>query len=289
MKFVAVSDTHIVPKGQPSRGLDTAERLRLALADLAENHSDAEFCVMCGDLADHGDPAAYDHFAEIIDGFPIPLKIMIGNHDHRENFRTAFPRMPVDGNGFVQSVHVSEHGHFIFCDSYEAGRVDGRMCERRLAWLDDRLTDAGRAGVGACVFFHHPPYRTGGRIDALRLTDHAAVGEVLSAHDHVRHIFAGHTHRIASGTWRGIPFATFGATHYNNGLPLVGPAGHLRRFVSPAYSTVVLVDDEQIVVHANEFLNDNPEVDAAHFDHEKIDALIAAGGDISAIRDTAAG
>ena len=283
MKIVAISDLHIVPRGETSRGLDTAERLRLALADLAENHGDATFCVVCGDLADHGAPEAYNHLAEILEEFPIPLHLMIGNHDHRGNFVRAFPDAPLDENGFVQSVAVTDAGHFIFCDTYEDGRVDGRMCERRLAWLDAQLRDA--ADRPAHVFFHHPPYRTGGRIDGLRLTDHAAVGEVLTGHTNVRHIFAGHTHRIASGVWRGIPFATIGATHYNNGMPFVARGEHMPRYHTPAYSAVILCDDDQVVVHGNDFLHQNPEVDPAQFNQAAIDALIDAGGDMTALQN----
>lgn len=282
MKIVAISDTHIVPKGQASRGIDTAERLRMALADLAENHGDAVFCVLCGDLADHGDPDAYAHLAELLDGFPLPLKFMIGNHDHRANFIAAFPDAPLDSNGFVQSVADAEAGRFIFCDTYEAGRVDGRMCADRLTWLDERLAE--RRDRPAYVFFHHPAWRNHGHTDAIRLTDAGKLAGILKKYDHVRHLFAGHTHRISSGVWNGTPFATLGATHYNNGMPVVGPNAWAGRYHTPGYSTVILIDDDQVVVHPNEFLHANEELDGSQFDPVALRKLLDAGGDLSVLQ-----
>ncbi|WP_417515738.1 phosphodiesterase [Minwuia sp.] len=278
MKIVAITDTHIVPRGQTSRGLDTGERLTMALDDLAANHADAAFCVILGDLADHGEIDAYRHFIERIDGFPIPVHLMIGNHDNRANFRRMFPDTPVDANGFVQSVAVTEAGHFIFCDTHQPYHVDGRLCRDRLDWLDARLAEA--AGSDAFLFLHHPPYRTGGPIDALRLTNHAELAETLTGHDNVRHIFAGHTHRMSTGVWHGMPFATLGATHYNNGLPLIPRGVHLPRFLTPGYTSVILIDAEQVVVHGNAFLHNDVALDPAQFDLAKIEALINAGGDM---------
>lgn len=285
MKFVALSDLHVVPKGATSRGLDTAERLGQALDDIVHHHADADFCVLCGDLADHGEVEAYRHLKAAIADFPLPLQLMIGNHDDRANFRRVFDDAAVDDDGFVQSVVDTADGRFVFCDSHEPGRVDGRLCERRLAWLAARLQEAAAAGREAFVFVHHPLWQAGTRTDALGMSDPHLAGEVLTAAGNVRHLFAGHTHRMASGVWRGIPFATFGATHYNNGLRLNGRPGAAPRFAAPAYSAVVLVDAEQVVVHANEFLHDNPTLDDSHFDEGKIERLIAAGGRISALSE----
>ena len=63
MKIYLVSDLHLLPPGQLSHGFDTAARFQLALDDLAQNHADAGLCILLGDLADHGDPAAYELLA----------------------------------------------------------------------------------------------------------------------------------------------------------------------------------------------------------------------------------
>ena len=262
MKFVAVSDLHIVPKGKASRGIDTAARLRKGLAELVANHSDAAFCVMAGDLCDHGEVGAYEYLREMIADLPMPVHLMIGNHDDRVNFRTVFADRTVDDDGFVQSWTDLPVGRFIFLDTYEKERSDGRLCERRLAWLDGALAGASN---GAFVFLHHPPFRLGTFIDALRLVEHRALAEVMLKHGNVRHIFSGHTHRPCSGAWHGIPCATFGATTYNGGLHLADRPGNTPRYYTPGYSAVVLVDDEQVVIHANDFLSNNLEIDAINF------------------------
>ncbi len=283
LKFVAISDLHLVPRGQTSKGINTANRLRRALDDLLENHSDAAFCVLCGDLCDHGDVAAYEHLHEILEGFAIPLQYMIGNHDDRDNFISVFGRLALDESGFVQSSLDIGDSRFVFCDTFETGCVDGRMCEARLEWLDRTLGET--ADRSALVFFHHPPFRIGTMLDKLRLTDQAAVSDVLCRHGNVRHIFAGHTHRASSGVWRGIPFANFGAAHYNAGLNLEPTDRATPRYASVGRSAVGLVDDEQVVVHTNEFLNDGVPLDPSLFDENRLARIAAAGGRLSAGTD----
>jgi 3',5'-cyclic-AMP phosphodiesterase len=84
MKMIALSDLHLVPRGGISKGLDTAERLRLALADICAKHADAAFCVMMGDLADKGEIGAYEQLSELTRELPMPIYLMVGNHDDRQ-------------------------------------------------------------------------------------------------------------------------------------------------------------------------------------------------------------
>ena len=283
LKFVAISDLHLMPRGQTSKGIDTAIRLQWALDDLSENHSDAAFCVLCGDLCDHGDVAAYEHLREILEGFPIPLRFMIGNHDDRDNFISVFGREALDENGFVQSSLDVGDSRFVFCDTFERDRVDGRMCQTRLDWLDRTLGETANRPV--FVFFHHPPFRNGTKLDRLRLTDQAAVSDVLCRHGNVRHIFAGHTHRASSGVWRGIPFANFGAAHYNTGLNLEPTDRATPRYATVGRSAVCLVDDEQVVVHTNEFHYENVPLDPGLFDDNRLARIATEGGRLSAGTD----
>ena len=87
LKFIVISDTHIVPKNQRCNGLDSAERLNLAIESINKDHPDADFCIHAGDIRDRGDIESYERFHKIIQKLKIPLYLTIGNHDHRNNFK----------------------------------------------------------------------------------------------------------------------------------------------------------------------------------------------------------
>lgn len=257
MKVIALSDLHLVPRGGTSKGLDTAERLRLALADVRAKHADAAFCVMMGDLADNGEMGAYDLLKELIAELPMPIHLMVGNHDDREAFCRVFPDAAVDANGYVQNVRDTSEGRFVFLDTLEPGRDDGVLCERRLTWLDARLGE----GAGATyVFLHHPPYEIGLPVDQVRLVDSQPLLDILQRHGNVRHLFSGHTHRSASGVWHGFPFASLGATHYNMGLHVKEWQGPMPRLSAPAYYSVIIIDAAQVLVHQNDYLSTSPRI-----------------------------
>ncbi|NIO42429.1 MAG: phosphodiesterase, partial [Burkholderiales bacterium] len=59
MKFVQVTDMHIMPPGQELLGLDPRARLDACIADINANHADAELCVFTGDLAEKDYVEAY--------------------------------------------------------------------------------------------------------------------------------------------------------------------------------------------------------------------------------------
>ena len=276
MKFVVLSDLHVVPTGETSHGVDTGARARRAAAELAANHGDAAFCVLLGDLADHGAPGAYAVLRDALSVLKMPLHFLLGNHDHRGNFLAAFPGAGHAGDGFVQSVRDTEMGRFIFLDSHEPDHVNGMLCAARMAWLVARLDEA--KGMPAYVFVHHPPFRVGNFMDDIMLTA-PGLAEALRAHGDVRHLFSGHTHRHCSGTWQGIPFTNVGAVHYNCGLQLGGiDDGVQYRYETLGYSSVVMVDAEQLVVHPNEFISPGAPLDPGMFPTGPLKAIIANGG-----------
>ena len=59
LKFVVMSDLHLVREGETSMSLDTAERLEAAVACLNDRYADADFVIIAGDLADEGEAEAY--------------------------------------------------------------------------------------------------------------------------------------------------------------------------------------------------------------------------------------
>lgn len=246
MKIIQVSDLHLVAPGEKLFGLDPLARLEDCIADLNRHHADADLVVFSGDLTDGGEATAYAALAERLAELAAPFRLMLGNHDDRAAFRAAFPDAPMDG-GFAQSAVDLPGVRVVLADTLEPGRVEGRLCDPRLAWLDAALGGAR----DALLFLHHPPFDIGiPSLDDSRLADAARLRAVVARHGNVRHVFAGHVHRFASGNWAGIPFATLRGTNHQSALRFSGP--HEVSLDPPAYA-IILADGDDIVVLPHEF------------------------------------
>ena len=211
MRFVQITDIHLVPRNQFLHGLDPVQRLEDCIADINQHSDDLRFCVITGDLTDRGDMESYGLLREILQGLKVPYHLILGNHDRRETFLKTFPKAPQDDNGFVQFQIDSDEGLLVFLDTLDEGKSSGIYCESRCRWLADRLTEAGDQPV--YLFMHHPPFDIGfPSLDRMKL-DHAdSFAAVLEMNSNIRHLFFGHVHRPLSGK-----LAKY---------PVLGAAGH---------------------------------------------------------------
>ncbi len=256
MKILHLSDLHIVAPEHTLFGADPSAHLAACVADINTHHADAELCVVTGDLTHDGDDAAYARLAELLRPLRVPVRLLVGNHDRRDAFRQAFPDMPVDAGGFVQSVHRCGNIALVFLDTLTPGTHEGHLCAARLAWLDATLAELGAMRV--LLFSHHPAMEIGlDSMDWLRLRDDAPLLAVLRRHGNVQHLFSGHVHRPSAGMWHGMGFSTVRGTNHQHALDLAlqGPATTVME--PPGYG-VVLVRDAGVVVHFHDFLDASP-------------------------------
>jgi 3',5'-cyclic AMP phosphodiesterase CpdA len=248
MKIIQISDPHLMTPGGLLYGSDPLARLEACLADIGTNHADAELVVISGDLTNDGERAAYAALRETLAGLVPPCRLMLGNHDDRMLFVEMFPEAVAE-NGFVQSVVDRSEGRLVLLDTLDSGHVEGRLCEARLRWLGERLEEARDRPV--FLFMHHPPFRIHiPELDRVMLTDANALHDVLLRYGNVRHIFAGHVHRLIAGSWRGIPVSTLRSTNHQTALDFSDSwsLGH----EPPAYA-VILIDADGVVVHFHDF------------------------------------
>ncbi len=223
-KILVFTDLHMLPEGERIIGLDPLARLSAGLSHAARMHGDADRLVITGDLTHHGDEASYRRLKALLEDYPIPVSLTIGNHDLRDPFQAVFPNAARDEDGFVQEVIDLPEARLLILDTHipvSKGDPDyskGALCEKRLGWLDRQL--AGAEGRPVLVFMHHPPHDTGFKgMDAIKLINGDAFYEVLERHGNVRHIFAGHVHRTIGGSHRGIPFSIFKSPLHQQPMP----------------------------------------------------------------------
>jgi 3',5'-cyclic AMP phosphodiesterase CpdA len=251
MKIIHITDTHLVADGHTIYGLDPAARLEAVVSDVVRRHPDADLTVITGDLTDLGEAEAYRRLAAIVERLPMPVRLLIGNHDNRQAFSARFPDHPHDEHGFVQSWFDMPHnrGRLLFLDTNEPGWSGGRYCETRLSWLSHSLQEV--ADRPAYLFMHHPPFQLGvAHFEQICLAQPDAFHDVLAQHSGgIGHIFFGHVHIPVTGTTTaGIPFT--GGRGCNHQIVLDFEARDCTwASGSPNYNIIILKDGN-VFVHA---------------------------------------
>lgn len=261
MKIVHLSDLHLVEPGKSIFGSEPALRLDRALALVKRDHADAAFCLLTGDLADAGDPAAYAELARQLAQLPMPCHLIPGNHDQRHALRAVLPGLTFANDGFLQQRITTPVGQWLLLDTADAGSTSGRYCARRRDWLATQLAESGTAPL--FIAMHHPPFSVGlPAMDQYRLADFAEFHALIAPHRaRIRHLLIGHLHRPLGGTWQGIGFSGVSSPNHQvafdmKTLPASGDvpgcAGH------PGLG-VIAIDKDTVVVHHQFLYGDDAE------------------------------
>lgn len=253
-KFIHLTDTHLIEPGGLLYGSNPQARLKAAVRSIRQDHADAEFCLITGDLAHLGQPQAYVALREALAELPMRVHLAIGNHDDRQAFQAAFPDSSRDDDDFVQGALPFSQGLLLILDTNEPGVSHGVFCAKRLAWLDRQLATSGE--VPLWIAMHHPPFPIGlPSMDAIGLRDASAFEATVAPHRHrLRHLLFGHVHRPVSGSWLGIPYSTLRATNHQVALDFRDD-GRIPGSLEPAAYAVVMADSRQTIVHNHDFLD----------------------------------
>lgn len=226
--LVHISDTHLLAgEGRLYGRVDGSARLRELLSALELTGRRPEAIVFTGDLADHGEVAAYAELAAIVDPVAARLGAQVvwamGNHDKRSAFREgllgeAGSEAPVDRVYWMNGLRV------ITLDTTVPGVHHGELDDAQLAWLSEEL--AQPALDGTILAMHHPPIPS--LLDlavSVELRDQSRLAAVLAGSD-VRAILGGHLHYSSTATFAGIPVSVASASCYTQDL--LAPAGGSR-------------------------------------------------------------
>lgn len=254
-KLIHLSDLHLVPPGERLYGLSPLERLRMCIASIINHHSDADLCVLTGDLADAGSTAAYQILKAALSGLHIPCMFLVGNHDDRNNFRDVFDEHSVDPGGFIQAVSDLGTLKVLSLDTLEPRLGGGgTLCPRRLKWLDEKLSTYRNDQI--VIAMHHPPFDPGmAHFDTIQFRGSNDLAEVLQGHKGIRHIMFGHVHVAMTRIWRGLSCSsTKGPCHQIR----LEPANPCASFIAapPSYA-LIMIDDSSVTVHQIDAASDD--------------------------------
>lgn len=238
-----LSDTHLLPAGQRLYGaVDSEGVLRRLIDDVEHSGNRPEAMIFTGDLADHGEPEAYQRLRALVepaaDRLGAELIWCMGNHDDRGNFRAALfderaSSRPVDRVYDINGLRI------ITLDTTVPGHHHGELTGAQLDWLAAELSSA--ASHGTILAMHHPPVPSVLDLAVLvELRGQANLAEVLEGSD-VRSILAGHLHYSTTAMFAGIPVSVASATCYTQDLSV--PVGGTRpQDGAQAYNLVHVYD-----------------------------------------------
>lgn len=250
-KILVFTDLHYCGEGQTIGHLDPHARFTEGLAHALEQFPDAERIIISGDLTHHGRPEEYARLRAALAGCPLPVHLMVGNHDSRSEFIAAFPDAPLTEDGHVQQVIDSDDTRLILLDTLDEGHDAGRLCDARLSWLDAALASAeGRRTV---VFAHHPPMSVGfDSMDAIGLINRAELLALLNRHATTCQIVSGHLHRTVSGAAGGIATAILKSPCHQS--PILVPGMDTDTSVDePGAYGILYIGEEGVLVHSEDF------------------------------------
>lgn len=250
MLIAQLSDPHIVAPGNLLYGrVDTAGFLERAVAELTRIDPQPDIVVITGDLVDKGTAVEYVHLRRLLAPLAMPVFVIPGNHDAREELRAAFAGdgyLPRDG--FLQYAVDDYPVRLIALDTHIPGAGGGLLCAERLAWLDDALAaDRERPTV---LIMHHPPFSTGiERMDKAGLEGIDPFAAVVARHPQVERILCGHLHRAIDRRFAGTVAGTAPSTAHQINLNLLPGAPLRLMFEPPGYQLHLWRDDSGLVTH----------------------------------------
>jgi 3',5'-cyclic AMP phosphodiesterase CpdA len=249
--LLQLSDLHIREPGKQAYGrIQTAPYLKRAIETILRLPQQPHAVVITGDLTDFGRAAEYAHLRELLSPLTIPVYLMPGNHDSREQMRRSFADHEYLGqSGFVQfSVPVGDL-QLIAIDTVNAGASAGLLCTERLAWLAGMLVL--HADKPVVVAMHHPPFQTLiGHMDKIGLLEGAQELEALIAqHPNVERVICGHLHRAIQVRFSGTIAATVPSPAHQVCLDLAPDAASMWTLEPPGFAIHALPANGRLVSH----------------------------------------
>ncbi|MFN8026607.1 MAG: metallophosphoesterase [Acidimicrobiia bacterium] len=204
IRVAQVTDTHVPARPDAPTVIevlaaieagDPVVHLELVLADIAALEPAPDLVVGTGDLADAGDPAAYERWAEFFLDLGVPVQAMPGNHDLAEAHDATFARA---GVGTPLTTRL---GDWLLVFVRTGNTEWGEISPVHVAEVRSALAASDAPHV--FVWIHHPP--VGQHLPAHETLVRDDLRAALDGDPRVRGIAAGHVHVAAEHDLDGIP------------------------------------------------------------------------------------
>ena len=198
MLICQLTDLHVCAPGSPSnRVSETNMFTARAFRTVAAMTQAPDVVLITGDLTESGMLPEYANLARMIrQHLRMPVYVIPGNHDRRDNFRDALADMPgvTSDPVYVQYAIDDLPVRLVMLDTVVFGSGHGELRAEQLSWLDRTL--AAVPDKPTLIGMHHPPFACGiAHMDRIALRHAEAFAAVIARHRQVRRIVCGHHHR----------------------------------------------------------------------------------------------
>ena len=203
------SDTHLAADIKAiNRQVCMFEHFEAARASLLAQSTLPAAMLINGDLALNtglpGDYTTVTSGLKPIREVGIPVHLLLGNHDDRDNFWKALP--PDDANKAVDGKHISvlktKHADLILLDSLEfVNKTPGLIGDVQRNWLAKTLDERGNRPC-IVVVHHNPADPAVPKITGIKDSDE--VMKVLLPRKQVKALVFGHTHKWVKSNVEGM-------------------------------------------------------------------------------------
>ncbi len=197
-RLALLADTHVwADPERVHRGIRSVETAAAACRQVRALGPLPAHMIIAGDCAaDAGEPGDYATLGRLLKPLReagVTVHLVLGNHDHRENFYAAFPGSRPEGEPAVAGKHAgvveTPRADLVLLDSLNKTNVTpGLLGEAQRAWLARTLDAPGKPAV---VVVHHNPDR---REKPSGLLDTAALFETLLPRRRAKAYAFGHSH-----------------------------------------------------------------------------------------------
>jgi 3',5'-cyclic-AMP phosphodiesterase len=202
MLICQLTDLHVRPSGVAANRVSETNMLtERALRVVAGFKPQPDVVLITGDLTECGLIPEYANLAAMLGRtLSMPVYVVPGNHDRRDNFRSGLGHLPgvTSDPAFVQYA-VDDHAvRLVMLDTLVPNANHGELSAAQLDWLDRTL--AAQPARPTLVGMHHPPFVTGlPHMDKIALLNQQEFAAVIARHRQVQRIVCGHHHRPIIG------------------------------------------------------------------------------------------
>lgn len=198
MLICQLTDLHVRPVGQSANRIGETNMLtERAFRSVARFRPAPDVVIITGDLTECGLDTEYANVARLLRNWlPMPVYVIPGNHDRRENLRKGLAHLPgvTADPVYVQYTIDDFPVRLVMLDTLVPGAGHGELRPEQLAFLDRTL--AAVPDKPTLLAMHHPPFVCGiAHMDRINLRNAAAFSEVVARHPQVALIICGHHHR----------------------------------------------------------------------------------------------
>ncbi len=201
-RILHLTDTHLVaPPGRVCGVLDTADLFQQSISAVKAalpRIGPIDAILVTGDVSDDGSIESYELFRSMVEPLGLPLLVIPGNHDRREEMRKAFADLCLfSDTGRLDWVRDLDGLRIVGIDTLVEGSGGGVIEDTTLAFLETAL---GKAGP-TILAMHHPPFSSGIRfMDDIGLKDIGGLQDILRRATADIRILCGHLHLTATGS-----------------------------------------------------------------------------------------